>query len=426
MYMNSKIARKFVSLLTAVVVGAGAMVFVAPTSSAFTSVPPSGKPIPREAMGMHVLSVSSYLWPDVLTGTARMWDTGTSWRDIEPRKGRYQWASLDAAVAATQASGSKVLLVLGPTPAWAASAKNKRFDIKGPGSSSPPAKNADFTRYVNAVTRRYKGRIEAYQIWNEANLLNFWRGTPAQMAALTQAAHQTIKRNDPGALVVAASTTIRKPDDYQRFFPKYLSELKKRKWPIDVLAVHAYPTGQETPADRVRYLELAKQDIAAAGATQFPIWDTEVNYGLAGPGNIPKTILPDATQQAYLAQTYLDSVRLGIERTYWYAWAPPGDLLGVVTWPGSAAAQTFGVVGNWIVNGVYQGCTYQAPVVTCTYSGLPHSGSGVVRFAWSQAGPVAYTLPLGTTTLQTVAGEWVPAPATGQITLTQSPVMIIS
>jgi len=424
--MTSLIARKFVSLITATVVGAGAIVFVAPASSAFTSVPPSGKAIPRESMGMHVLSVSSFLWPDVLTGTARMWDTGTSWRDIEPRKGRYQWASLDAAVAATQASGSKVLLVLGPTPAWAASAQNKRFDLKGPGSSSPPAKSADFTRYVNAVSRRYKGRIEAYQIWNEANLLNFWRGTPAQMADLTQAAHKTIKRNDPSALVVAASTTIRKPDDYKRFFPKYLSELKKRKWPIDVIAVHAYPTGQETPADRVRYLELAKQDIAAAGGSQFPIWDTEVNYGLAGPGNIPKTFLPDATQQAYVAQTYLDSIRLGIERTYWYAWAPPGDLLGVVTWPGSPAAQTYGVVGNWVVNGVYQGCAYQAPVITCTYSGLPHSANGIVRFAWSQAGPVAYTLPLGTTTVQTVTGEWLPAPATGQITLTESPIMIIS
>ena len=424
--MTSNLKRKLVSSVAAIAMAAGAMVFAAPSSSAFTAVPPSGQPIPREFMGMHVLSVSSYLWPDVLTGTARMWDTGTSWRDIEPRKGRYQWASLDAAVAATQASNSKVLLVLGPTPAWAASAKNRKFDLKGPGSSSPPAKNADFTRYVNAVTRRYRGRIEAYQIWNEANLLNFWRGTPAQMADLTQSAYRVIKKNDPSAKVVAASTTIRKADDYKRFFPKYLAELKKRKWPIDVLAVHAYPTGQETPADRVRYLELAIQDISRAGGSRFPIWDTEANYGLGGPGTIPKAILSEGIQQAYLAQTYLDSARLGIERTYWYAWAPPGDLLGVVTWPGSAAAVTFGVVGNWLVNGVYQGCTYQEPVVTCTYTGLPHSGSGLVRFAWSQTGAVAYTLPLGTTTLQTAAGEWIPAPATGQITLTQSPIMIIS
>lgn len=418
--------KKFIVLLTAAATGFGVLTFVAPSASAFTSVPPSGQPIPREFMGMHVLSVSSYLWPDVLTGTARMWDTGTSWRDIEPRKGQYQWASLDAAVAATEASGSKVLLVLGPTPAWAASKANRRFDLKGPGSSSPPAKTADFTRYVNAVTRRYRGRIEAYQIWNEANLLNFWRGTPAEMANLTQAAYRTVKRNDPAAKVVAASTTIRKADDYKRFFPKYLAELKKRNWPIDVLAVHAYPTGQQSPADRARYLELAKQDISAAGATRFPIWDTEVNYGLAGPGRIPKTNLPEAVQQAYLAQTYLDSARLGIERTYWYAWAPPGDLLGVVTWPGSAAARTFGVVGNWLVNGVYQGCTNQAPVIVCTYSGLPHSGSGVVSFAWSQGGPVAYTLPLGTGTLQDVNGEWIPAPASGQIILTESPVMMIS
>jgi hypothetical protein len=318
-----------------------------------------------------------------------------------------------------------VLLVLGPTPAWAATAQNKKYDIKGPGSSSPPAKASDFTKYVNAVTRRYKGRIEAYQIWNEANLMNFWRGTPAQMADLTQAAYKVIRKNDPGAKVVAASTTIRKADDYQKFFPKYLSELKKRNWPIDVLAVHAYPTGQEAPADRVRYLELAKQDIAAAGATQFPIWDTEVNYGLAGPGPVPRAVLPDATQQAYVAQTYLDSARLGIERTYWYAWAPPGDLLGVITWPGSAAAKTFGVVGNWIVNGVYQGCISQAPLIICDYSGLPHSGNGRVKFVWSQSGPVAYTLPLGASSIQDVNGAWSPVASGGVISVGPSPVMIV-
>ena len=423
--MNKNQSARIASLFAAFVAATAMVLGTALPSSAFTSVPPSGKPIPREFMGMHVLSVSSYLWPDVLTGTARMWDTGTSWRDIEPRKGRYQWASLDAAVSATKASGSQVLLVLGPTPAWAASAQNKKYDIKGPGSSSPPAKTSDFTKYVNAVTNRYKGRIEAYQIWNEANLLNFWRGTPAQMADLTQAAYKVIRKNDPNAKVVAASTTIRKADDYQKFFPKYLSELKKRKWPIDVLAVHAYPTGQEAPADRVRYLELAKQDIAAAGATQFPIWDTEVNYGLAGPGAVPKAVLSDATQQAYLAQTYLDSARLGIERTYWYAWAPPGDLLGVVTWPGSAAAKTFGVVGNWIVNGVYQGCTNQAPIVACDYSGLPHSGSGRVKFVWSQSGPAAYALPIGASSTQDVNGTWTPVSAGGVITVTQSPIMIV-
>src|SRR5580658_6509043 len=80
-------------------------------------------------------------------------------------------------------------------------------------SAHPPADNAepanldDWRTYVRTVVSRYKGRIEAYEIWNEPNLRDFWTGTLDQMLTLTKEASQIIHSVDPKALVVSPSAT---------------------------------------------------------------------------------------------------------------------------------------------------------------------------------------------------------------------------
>ena len=47
---------------------------------------------------------------------------------------------------------------------------------------------ASWVRYVQAVARRNKtvwGGIASFQVWNEANVIGYWSGTPKQMATLT-------------------------------------------------------------------------------------------------------------------------------------------------------------------------------------------------------------------------------------------------
>jgi putative peptidoglycan lipid II flippase len=51
-------------------------------------------------------------------------------------------------------------------------------DYPQPGAASAPKDLAAWDEWVKAVVTRYKGRITSYQIWNEANLENFYNGTP--------------------------------------------------------------------------------------------------------------------------------------------------------------------------------------------------------------------------------------------------------
>jgi GH35 family endo-1,4-beta-xylanase len=137
--------------------------------------------------------------------------------------------------------------------------------------------------WVNAVSQRYGASIDAYQIWNEANLADFYQGTPKEMAQLTREAYKIIRRNDPTAKVVSASSTVRLESAYQRFFPAYLKELKKMGWPIDVISFHTYPQGTGTPADREQFIELTRADMKQVKVPgNIPLWDTEINARSAG------------------------------------------------------------------------------------------------------------------------------------------------
>lgn len=215
-----------------------------------------------------------------------------------------------------------------------------------------PRRLSYWRAWVTAVVHRHRQSIDAYQIWNEANLRTFWQGTPEQMARLTLIAYRIVKRLDPSARVVAASSTIRLRSATDRFLPAYLKQLRKYRWPVDAFAVHTYGPSTATPALRQRYIAYVRRILRSAHAPRRQLWDTEINYGIKGPG--PK--YPDrdisGTQAATLvAQTYLDSIRLGISRTYWYAWTPPTDLLGITMASNTPAARALQSVFDWAASG---------------------------------------------------------------------------
>jgi hypothetical protein len=212
-------------------------------------------------------------------GAVRLWDAGVSWGQVEQRRGQYWWVGLDRAVQAANAQNAQILYVLGSTPTWAASDRSQGT-YPNRGAASNPRYLADWRRWVTAVVTRYGPSIDGYQIWNEANLATFWQGTPRQMARLTLEAQKIIRRLDPTAVVVAASSTVRLTSAFTRFFPAYLKELRRVGWPVDVFAIHTYGPSTATPALRAAYVRLARAELRAARAPARPLWDTEVNYGI--------------------------------------------------------------------------------------------------------------------------------------------------
>jgi len=351
-------------------IGAGAAFAIA--AGLLASAPSSasaaaGPVVPASAFGMTINSYSGTNPLPTSVGSVRLWDSGVSWADLQPTAGAINWAPLDGAVNRARGAGIRdIEYVLGSTPSWARIRSSaERNDLPAAGRASHPAKDAYYLSFLKAVLARYKGRITSYEIWNEANLPTFYRGTPTQLARLGLSAFKVIKSIDPRARVVSPSWLLRYWTTPRE---KQLAAFKAVGWPFDVIAVHAYPFSLEGPDARVKYLLAFKKRLATLGAKK-PIWDTELNFGDRRPG-YPRRVYTGATAANLLARAYIDGLRYGISRTYWYSW--DSHILGIdttsTTGTPTAAGVAYGVIKKWIAGNHWNGCTTVGRVSRCALS----------------------------------------------------------
>ncbi|NPV08694.1 MAG: cellulase family glycosylhydrolase [Anaerolineae bacterium] len=126
------------------------------------------------------------------------------WKLFEPSKGDYQWGAIDEVVDAANAAGINVLLSVVKAPAWA---RPPGADLSVEG---PPANPQDFADFLGAMAARYRGRVRAYEVWNEQNLHYEWGNEPidpGRYVELLKHCYAAIKANDPGALVISGALT---------------------------------------------------------------------------------------------------------------------------------------------------------------------------------------------------------------------------
>ena len=163
--------------------------------------------IQRSLVGLHIEGAEGGAWASAPFGALRLWDNGTGWSQIELEKGEFKWDNLEGVLENASSKGMEdILYVLGTTPEWAAQEVNDA-DYPQPGAASAPADLDDWDDWVTEVVTRFGDRIDNYQIWNEANLVNFYRGTPVEMAEMTKRAYDIIKANDPEHTTSSRPTT---------------------------------------------------------------------------------------------------------------------------------------------------------------------------------------------------------------------------
>jgi polysaccharide biosynthesis protein PslG len=125
------------------------------------------------------------------------------WSVVDRCNGTYDWSVYDDDIREATRRGLKTLATLAYSPrcrrpaAWS--------DKWGPDSVR---RRAAFAAFARATARRYRGRISAYELWNEPNLEIFWRPAPdvADYVALVKWAYARIKAVDPNAVVLAGAT----------------------------------------------------------------------------------------------------------------------------------------------------------------------------------------------------------------------------
>ncbi len=363
------------------VLTAALLVPAVPATAAVGPVAPPPKAgwvkVDPSLFGMHVAQISETDFPGKLGGV-RIWDNGVRWDQVEKQQGQYDWDRLDRIVANAKKAGAKeIMYVLGSTPEWAAK-EIKPDDFYYGGGTASDVKTLSLWRdWVRAVATRYQGQITSYQIWNEANLASFWAPTDSgnwkRMARLTEIAADEIRAIDPAAKIASASSTVIQAKKFstQSFFYRYLRSVKKRKIKLDAISVHLYPwttkgPGGGRPTERLKGLELARQVTAAVGLSKVPLWDTEVNYGNRRDNNHPQEVFGPKVGAAYLARTYVDSVRYDVTKVFWYAW--DSHVMGISTTDPDtgeviAPGKAFFTVEDWLSGAKWGGCSDQRVTV---------------------------------------------------------------
>jgi hypothetical protein len=378
---------------------------------------------------MHVYDIAGGAvrsWPSVPIGVVRLWDANTTWRDLNPAPGVWNWAPLDNAVEAARVRGAIPLLPLGQTPQWASSRPTETNGPGlGPGAQAMPTNIADWRNYVAAVATRYKGRIRHYEIWNEPNIANFFSGTPEDLKLLSQVAYQTIKKIDPRATVLSPGFATRRPAQ-RSWIVKYLRTQPQAYF--DAVSLHLYPFGNQTPEDVVPLLNEVRRSLTAFKVTK-PIWNNEINYGLTTGGTgVAATPLDDATSAAYVTRTYVLAANNGLTSVAWYGWSPVTVVgVGMLNADGSLSAggRAYATTFRWIVGARPMGCVVTAKGVTAgTYTCTFKYGRGYGKIVWHPKKSYATRTPSYTTGIGSANGAWSAKGAGARYVVGPSPVLI--
>ena len=289
-------------------------------------------------------------WPSEVTH-ARIWDIGCTWKDIHAAPDQFNWARLDEVLAEMEASGYKhITYVIAATPQWAAQDPNAPHYAPwlGPGTNSLPGDpDNSWKPFVSNLSQRYKGRINAYEIWNEPQLADFMYPyddkNRNKLAQMTKDASRIIKGNDSKALIGCASVLPRPSSGGMKKGGKYFTALKKKDkktWcGIDFVACHIYPEGHTSQGTLWKdYHKDVKQTMKDMDCPTTKIWVTETALGLLDDAGIAQDKVDKYTK------TIKDYIKGGF--VFWYAWERP-DLKGA--WIGNGTYQWDAIKENWNV-----------------------------------------------------------------------------
>jgi hypothetical protein len=170
------------------------------------------------------------------------------WHEVEGSKGNYGFAGLDNLADTANAAGVKVLFSVVAAPGWARGGKH---------GVGPPDNYQDFYDFMGAMAAHFRGRVHAYEIWNEQNLKREWEGAPlsaSDYVRLLKGAYQAVKAADPNAIVVSGAPTPTGINDGSWAIDDrtYLQQMYNAGLKYYCDAVGAHPSGYANPPD-VRY-----------------------------------------------------------------------------------------------------------------------------------------------------------------------------
>ncbi len=206
--------------------------------------------------------------------------------------GAIDYGELDTMVSQANAAGLKVLFSVVAAPTWAA-VPYGHF----------PQRPADLASFMSSMAGHFKGKVQAYEVWNEENYgveVGSGQINPGQYVEALKATYPAIKAADPAAIVVSGAPTPTgvnnddAMDDLTYLQGMFAYQGGVVKDYFDALGAHNEPYANgptETVANHTQPsysnhrsfffrdgAEAYRALMVASGAGNKPIWETEIGY----------------------------------------------------------------------------------------------------------------------------------------------------
>ncbi|MFW6135790.1 MAG: cellulase family glycosylhydrolase [Chloroflexota bacterium] len=167
------------------------------------------------------------------------------WHTVEHGPDDFDWQNLDRVVAGADRYGFSILLSVTRAPDW-----TRDVELEG----GPPADYAQFGRFMEQLAGRYRGRVHAYELWNEPNLAREWRGDTldaARFASLVAEGARGVRAADPDAIVVSGAPAVTGIDDGEMAIDDraFLRGMLEAGIADHVDAIGAHPYGYANPPE---------------------------------------------------------------------------------------------------------------------------------------------------------------------------------
>jgi hypothetical protein len=244
-----------------------------------------------------------------------------SWSSVEPADNDWRYGEFDRYVSRANAEGKKILGMLLYDTGWIhnGTRADDRFKDRRTHEYVSASEIPLYCDYVRETVRRYNGnhgygRVDAWAIWNEPNLKQFWQGSREEYFALAREAVRTIRELDEaeGTRTTVIGGVL---SDMEFVFgdPSWIRGLFESRAMdgTDGIAFHPYHLSAQASArifNRFR-------NVAAPYGFAEKIWINEV--GFPTRGSSPRTV-PESKMPETVAKTTVLLAAGGARTLFWY------------------------------------------------------------------------------------------------------------
>jgi polysaccharide biosynthesis protein PslG len=244
---------------------------------------------------------------EVLSQCGVKWIRGWwGWGMCEKERGQFDWTEYDRQLASVEGAEMRLMPILlryysQYEQEWAGSVATGTIQ-------RPPYKWEEWSNFVRKVVERYKGRVPAWEVWNEPTMSGAGF-TPKMYAELLRATATPLREIDPKAKIIGFAGVE---------LPFIKNTLALDTAPLmDAISEHSYAQIERPEANLPKQTEALRAIMTADGGEK-PIWHSEQGVQSDGDGYIARS-LSEADAAALYTRNTVILRSLGIAKYFWFS-----------------------------------------------------------------------------------------------------------